>query len=581
MDGRSSAVKPTRGRATKGLRLESGAPAWLRSAGLRLLFLLPLGFLAIFYVYPLASILRVSFTPDASLGAGGLAAAGAALLQPSYWQVAWFTMWQAALSTVLAVVAGLPMAYVFATYSFRGKTILHALLTIPFVMPTVVVASAFLALMGENGMLNHALQRLFGLHSPLLRLEHSLALILLAHVFFNVSVIIRSVGGFWSTLNPHLAESAAVLGARPWHSFVTVTLPLLLPSLLASSLLVFLFCFTSFGVILILGGPTFATLEVEIYRQAVYYFNLPVAATLTVAQMAVTFTIMIVYTRMQARTSRQLRLPGGVKTAKQPRTMRQRTLIALAVGITMVGLLAPLAALAWRSVTLGGELTLQYYAALGENPRQSAFFVPPIAAVGNSLLYATATLAVSLPLGVIAAYMLARPRWRWGAILDPLLLLPLGTSAVTLGFGFIVALGPLRTSLWLVPIAHTLIALPFVVRTMLPSLRALDRRLHEAAATLGASPLRTWRAIDVPLLWRPLLVAAAFAFAISLGEFGATLLIGQPDRPTMPMVIYRALGQPGQINYGQALAMSTILMLVTAAVLLIIERFRLDENEEF
>jgi thiamine transport system permease protein len=581
-------MTPANGRMTPAAARGTGsrAPApvstsWLRSAALGLLFLLPLGFLAIFYVYPLASILRASFTPDATVGTGGIEAAGATLLQPSFWQLAWFTTWQAALSTLLTVAAAMPMAYVFATYSFRGKTVLHALLTIPFVMPTVVVASAFLALLGENGVLNQALQRWFALATPPLQLEHSLALILLAHVFFNVSVVIRSVGGFWSTLNPHLAQSAAVLGARPWRSFATVTLPLLLPSLLASSLLVFLFCFTSFGVILILGGPTFATLEVEIYRQAVYYFNLPVAATLTVAQMAVTFTIMIVYTRLQARSSRQLRLSGGVQSARRPRTWRQRALIAMTVGITMVGLLAPLAALAWRSISLEGELTLQYYMALGENPRQSAFFVPPIAAVGNSLLYAAATLAVSLPLGVIAAYMLARPRWHWGAILDPLLLLPLGTSAVTLGFGFILALGALRTSLWLVPIAHSLIALPFVVRTMLPSLRALDRRLHEAAATLGASPLRVWRAIDVPLLWRPLLVAAAFAFAISLGEFGATLLIAQPDRPTMPMVIYRALGLPGQLNYGQALAMSTILMLVTAAVLLIIERFRLDANEEF
>jgi thiamine transport system permease protein len=552
----------------------------LRSLGLGALFLLPVVFLAVFYVYPLVSILRVSFAPS-SLGEGGWAAAGAALAEGSLWQVVWFTAWQAALSTVLTVAAGLPMAYIFATYSFRGKTLLHALLTIPFVMPAVVVASAFLALLGRRGVLNQALQQLFGANAPQVQLEHTLALILLAHVFFNVSVIIRSVGGFWSTLNPHLAEAAAVLGAQPWRSFWSVTLPLLAPSLLASSLLVFLFCFTSFGVILILGGPTFATLEVEIYRQAVQYFNLPVAAVLTLLQMLVTFSIMLVYTRMQTAASRQLRKAPGERGARRPTTWRQRITIALAVGITMVGLLSPLAALAWRSVYLDGELSLRFYAALGENPRQSAFFVPPIAAVGNSLAYGGATLLVSLPLGLIAAYVLARPRWRWGAILDPLLLLPLGTSAVTLGFGFIVALGPLRTSPWLVPIAHSLIALPFVVRTMLPSLRALDQRLHEAAATLGASSLRAWRYIDVPLLWRPLLVAAAFALAISLGEFGATLLIALPDRPTMPMVIYRALGQPGVLNYGQALAMSTLLMLVTAAVLMIIERFRLDENEEF
>lgn len=558
----------------------STRPSLLRTLGVGALYTLPLAFLAVFYVYPLTSILRVSFV-SSEFGEGAWQVAAATLRQGSVWQLVWFTTWQAALSTLLAVAAGLPMAYVFAAYSFRGKALLHALLTIPFVMPTVVVASAFLALLGSNGLLNQGLTWIWGESAAQIDLEHTLALILLAHVFFNVSVIIRSVGGFWSTLNPHLAEAAAVLGAPPWQRFTLVTLPLLAPSLLASSLLVFLFCFTSFGVILILGGPTFATLEVEIYRQAVDYFNLPVAAVLTLVQMAITFTIMLGYTRLQTTASRQLRRLHKESSARTPATVRQKLVIAVAVGVTMTGLLAPLAALAWRSVSLGGELTLRYYAALGENARQSAFFVPPIAAVGNSLAYAGATLLLSLPLGLIAAYMLARPRWHIGAILDPLLLLPLGTSAVTLGFGFIVALGPLRTSVWLVPIAHTLIALPFVVRTMLPSLRSLDRRLHEAAASLGASPLQVWRRIDAPLLWRPLLVAAAFAFAISLGEFGATLLIAQPDRPTMPMVIYRALSQPGQLNYGQALAMSTLLMLVTAAVLLVIEQFRLDGSEEF
>ncbi|HQY93030.1 ABC transporter permease subunit, partial [Caldilinea sp.] len=225
--------------------------------------------------------------------------------------------------------------------------------------------------------------------------------------------------------------------------------------------------------------------------------------------------------------------------------------------------------------------TLLYYQALGENPRQSAFFAPPVTAIANSLLYALATLAISLPLGVIGAYMLAQPRSRWAAVFDPLLLLPLGTSAVTLGFGYIVAMGPLRASPWLVPIVHSLIALPFVVRTFLPALRALDRRLREAAATLGAGPLQSWWTVDAPLLLRAVLISAAFAFAISLGEFGATLLIARPDRPTMPMVIYQALSRPGLINYGQALAMSTILMVVTAAALIAIERFRLPGEEEF
>ena len=188
---------------------------------------------------------------------------------------------------------------------------------------------------------------------------------------------------------------------------------------------------------------------------------------------------------------------------------------------------------------------------------------------------------LSLLLGIISAYLIARPTDRLSIILDPLFLLPLGTSAVTLGFGYIVAMGPARMSAWIVPVAHTLIAAPFVVRTFLPALRSLDPRLRQAAGVMGAPPPRVWWEIDVPLLLPTALVCAAFAFTISLGEFGATLLISRPDLPTMPIVIYRALSQPGLLNLGQALAMSTILMLTSAIGLIAIERFRIPELGEF
>lgn len=542
------------------------------------LYALPLLFLALFYVYPLLAILRVSFGAPPVVVADQVVST---LTSPAVWRVLWFTTWQAALSTVLTVLVGLPLASIFARFRFPGKGVMSALLTIPFVMPTVVVAPAFLTLIGHNGVLNEWLQYAFHLDAPPLRLEQTIWLILLVHVFYNVAIVIRTVGGFWANLSPTLNEAAAVLGATPWRVFHTVTVPLLAPSILAASLLVFLFCFTSFGVILILGGFRFATLEVEIYRQAVSYFNLPLAALLSIVQLFVTFSIMVGYTRIQARLSRSLHQRRRFY-ARRPTHWRQWLMIIAAVSMTATGVLAPLLALAVRSFTLGDQgVTLRYYQSLSENLRQSAFFAPPSTAIGNSLLYALATLAISLPLGVITAYMLAQPRSRWAAILDPLLLLPLGTSAVTLGFGYIVAMGPLRASPWLVPVAHSLIAMPFVVRTFLPALRALDQRLRDVSATLGAGPLRRWWTIDAPLLIRALLISAAFAFAISLGEFGATLLIARPDRPTMPMVIYQALGRPGLLNYGQALAMSTILMVVTALALILIERFRLPGGDEF
>jgi thiamine transport system permease protein len=544
---------------------------------LLLAYTLPLLFLAVFYLYPLVRILQLSLGET-----GSVDALVTILRQPFLWRVVWFTTWQAAASTLLTLAVGLPLAYLFAHYHFLGKKVLQALLTIPFVLPTVVVAAAFTSLLGERGVINTWLQGLLHTETPPLALLQSVWIILLAHVFYNVGVVVRTVGGFWANFNPRLAEAAQVLGADPMRLFREVTWPLLLPSILAASLLVFLFCFTSFGVVLILGGLRFATIEVEIYRQAVNLFNLPAAAVLSLLQMALTFVIMWFYTRLQTRASRPLEL-----SAAQPHRLRApswptRLLIGLGLTVTLGLLLAPSLALVWRSFTLGeGGWTTRYYAELAVNRRQSAFFAPPLIAVRNSLLFGLATMVISLLLGVLSAYLLARPRRWWTALLDPLFLLPLGTSAVTLGFGYLVAMGALRTSPWLTPIAHTLIAMPFVVRTFLPALRRLDPRLREAAAVLGAPPARVWWEVDLPLLYNALLVSAVFAFAISLGEFGATLLVSRPDLPTMPMVIYRALGQPGLLNYGQALAMSTILMTVTLLATVIIERFRPPGMTEF
>jgi thiamine transport system permease protein len=494
-------------------------------------------------------------------------------------------------STGLTLALGLPAAYVYARYDFPAKGLLRALTTIPFVMPTVVVGAAFVTLLGPRGVVNDWLMAALGLAQPPVNLLYTIWIILLAHAFYNATVVVRIVGGFWANLDPRLGEAAAVLGAPRWRRTWEVTLPLLLPSIIAASLLVFLFCFTSFGVILILGGPLFSTLEVEIYRQTVNYFNLSLAAVLALVQLAITFAIMVVYTRLQARASMPLNLRPQAMTMRRPANKREWLLVGGVNTVLVVFLLSPLLALAVRSVTLGeGPPTLRYYQALGESPTQSVFFVPPIEAIRNSLLFSLAAVALSLLLGLISAYMLAEsgPGGRQSRLargLDPIFLLPLGTSAVTLGFGYIVALDEpplnLRTSLALIPLAYTLLAMPFVVRSILPVLRGLNPRLRESAAIMGASPARILREIDLPIIGRAVLVAAVFAFTISLGEFGATLLLYQPRYPTMSVVIYRALGQPGLLNYGQALAMSTLLMLVCLVGLLLIERLRVGDVGEF
>ncbi len=534
---------------------------------MRIVLLIPLLFLALFFFYPLGAIISRSQL----LSAGGR-------FDASYLtRLLWFTTWQAGVSTLLTLAVGLPGAHVLARYRFRGRSLLRALTTIPFVMPALIVAAAFLSLIGPRGALNLVLMRLLRLDSPPIRLQHTIWIVLLAHVFYNYSVVIRVVGSLWEQLDPHLEEAAQVLGADRRRTWLEVTLPQLAPAVAAAALLVFAFCFTSFGVMMVLGGPRLATLEVEIYRQAVHMLNLPLAAALSVVQMAFTFALMSAYAALQRRTSRPLAYRSAAAAQRLPRSAGERIWVAANVALMVILLLAPLAALVWRSFTVEGRPTLRNYVALAINSRRSYFFISPATAVRNSLLFATAATLLSLTLGLLGAYLVAGHNAgsrRWRAWLDPLFLLPLGTSSVTLGFGYLIAFGrpPLNliTSPLLVPVAHALIAFPFVVRALLPALRSIRPTLREAAATLGAVPWRVWLEVDLPLLRRALAVGAVYAFTISIGEFGATLLIARAEYATIPVVIYRSLSQPGAANVGQAMAMSTLLMAICTVAFVII-----------
>jgi thiamine transport system permease protein len=553
-----------------------------------MLWIAPLAFLGLFYFYPLTSILLTSFQH----GSGGNLIFLEVLRSPITADILWFTVWQALLSTVLTLVVGLPGAYLLARFRFRGKTLLRALTGIPFVLPTIVVAAAFNALLGPNGWVNLGLQSLFSLDNPPIQFNHTLTAILVAHVFYNTTIVLRLVGDYWGRLSPRLSQAAQSLGANRWQTLRYVILPMLMPAILAAALLTFIFDFTSFGVILILGGPRFATLEVEIYQQTIGRLNLAQAAALSLLQLACTLALMVIYTWLSNRLTRPLEMQSEQVTQARLKTSAQKILAGGVIAFLLILLTGPLVALASRAFTSfsnQGQLqgfTTAYFSALLKNPQNSLFFVPPWEAVRNSLLYAGGTVVVAIAMGLPAAWALARQgESRLNRLLDPLLMLPLGTSAVTLGLGFIVALNQpplnLRASPILLPIAHTLVAFPFVVRSLTPALRSVQPQLRQAASVMGANRWRVIRTIDLPLAGKAIFVAAIFAFTISLGEFGASVLIVRPEFPTVPVVIFRYLSRPGAMNFGQALALSTILMVVTGAGMILIERARVADVGEF
>jgi len=579
-------VRGQEGTQTKGItRFRVLVSSWLRPV-------LPwLGvsiFMGLFFFYPLARILWLGLNPTAlkTLDLASLLLAFHSLL---------FTFYQATLSTILTLVLGLPAAFLFARYAFKGKSLLRALTAIPFMLPTVVVAAGFNALLGPRGWVNLGLMDLFHLQAAPISIVGTLGVILLAHVFYNTTIVIRLVGNALAHLDPRLEQAARTLGADPPRVLNRVTLPLLRPSILAASVLVFIFDFTSFGVILLLGGPGFSTLEVEIYKQAMQIFNLPLAGLLSLIQLLCTLAFSILYSRIVRRTAVTSAPRAAGTNLRNARTFRQKLFLGGMVLLLLALFLLPLVSLPLRSLTRleadRGErgqvrygLTGDYYTELFINRRDSIFYVPPFAAIGNSLGYAALTVVLSLALGFPVASALARPR-RLEQLLDPFLMLPLGASAVTLGLGFIVTFNrpplALVASPLLVPLAHTLIALPFVIRSLQPALASIPDRLRQAAALLGASPHRVWFTVDWPIVARATISAAVFAFTVSLGEFGATSLVIRPEYPTLPIAIARFLSQPGGMNYGQAMAMATVLMVVCGIGILLIERMRLPGAGEF
>ncbi|GCD34521.1 iron ABC transporter permease [Streptomyces chrestomyceticus JCM 4735] len=557
MTGRAKRARGSRGTATR-----------------LALMALPLAFFALFFAYPVAAIVGRGLKDG---GQWQLGRAGEVLSDPDVLHVLWFTVWQAAASTGLTLLIALPGAYVFARFEFPGKKLLRSVVAVPFVLPTVVVGSAFLALVGRGGVLDD----LWGV-----RLDTSVWAILLAHVFFNYAVVVRTVSGLWGQLDPRQEEAARVLGASRWGAWRRVTLPALGPAVAAAALMVFLFTFTSFGVVQILGGPTFSTLEVEIYRQTADFLDLPTAAVLTMLQFAAVLALLGLHAWTVRRREATLTLVDPAQTVRRPRGAGQWTLLWGTLVVIVLLLVVPLAVLIERSFAGPDGYGFTFYRALqSAASMDSTFAVAPLNALWNSLAYGAAATLIALVVGGLAAAALTKRGGRLVRGFDALLMLPLGVSAVTVGFGFLITLDEppldLRSSWWLVPLAQALVGVPFVVRTMLPVLRAVDERLREAAAVLGASPWRVWREVDLPLVRRALLVAAGFAFAVSLGEFGATVFIARPDNPTLPVAVARLLGRAGELNYGQAMALSTILMVVCAGALLALERIRTDQAGEF
>jgi thiamine transport system permease protein len=514
-------------------------------------------FFTVFYFFPLGKLLRYGLSVSTLIdvySSGGI------------WKIIWFTFWQAILSTLLSLLFGTLIANTVTKLRFRGRSFVRVLSTIPFVLPTVVVSSSFISV-----------NKFFHLDGTFFSLEDSALGIIIAHAFFNTAIVVRTVGGWWSQLKDEPEYAARTLGSGPVKTFMYVTLPRLKPALLASSSLTFLFSFTSFGVILLLGGLRKSTIETEIWRYATQRTDIKTAAALGIAQLVIVISMLIVNGNLRSRHATN-ELGSAFNSEIEPLNARShmyRIVSGVFLVISFFGL--PLALLFESSIKTATGYSFVYYKQIFTGVQSDRFKIfATREAIWNSITWALFAMVIATVLGYLAANLMTHSSRRLSKTSDVLLLLPLGTSGVLIGFGILIALNTtpidFRSKWWIVPLAQAMIGVGFVARIVSTAIRGIDPQLKEAAKILGASSKQVWRTIDLPIVSRSLVAGAAFSFAIAIGEFGATAFLTRPQRPTIPTTIFNLLGRPGAETFGQAMALSVILALVTGLSIGILDK---------
>ena len=429
-------------------------------------------------------------------------------------------------------------------------------------MPTVVVASAFISV-----------NELLTLDGTPLSLQGSALGIIVAHIFFNTSIVVRTLTSTWPMIDFESEQAAQTLGASKFRIFFQITLPQLKPGLMSAASLAFLFTFTSFGVILILGGLGKATIETEIWRYATQRTEFETAAVLGILQLLVVVAMLTINNKFLITDSTNNNLRSKLQYAYPISRFRQSINSMFILGFFGF----PFLVLLERSLsTPTGHSFVYYKQLLWESSDERFAIFGTRKAILNSLIWASLAMIIATVVGVIAAYLLTNKSKSISQSSGVFLLLPLGASGVLLGFGILISLNTgffdFRSAWWIVPIAQGLLGVGIVARISSNAIKKIDPTIRHAASTLGASSLLIWKKIDYPIIAKAVIAGSAFSFALALGEFGATSFLVRPQRPTIPTTIFNLLGRPGSSTFGQAMALSVILAVITWIVVSLLDR---------
>lgn len=508
--------------------------------------------MVVLFYWPLLNVLALGLGPDI---------AGMVQNEASVWPVLWFTVWQAFVSTVICLAIGIPGAYVLYRKSFRGSAFVKTVITVPFMLPSLVVAIAVTEVAALIGGLNPVVA------------------IILANVFANYAVVVRNIGSQWQTLSKSTDEESEISGAGRFITALRVSLPQLKSSIRSSSAIIMLYCASSYGIVLSLGGGQINTLETAISISVLERLDFAHGAVLALLQIAF---CLVAFTMSRWGGTNPL---SFTPTSSGSKSLDKRDLPAAVFSFVVIAILIVLPVflvLSKAFLSASGSFTLENYALLDTRGARDLLNITFLEAGMNSLRNLLIATLVSTVLGVLVAYLLAehsRKRRRrktdfLGITLDAAFLLPIGVSSVAIGVGYLITLNGdlafLRTSWLLVPLVQSVFAIPLVVRIVYPSLLSVDAVTREQAMTDGADGLQLFWNVDYALLRPVMSTAVAFSALVSLGEFGVASLLTYGDQATIPVLMYQLISRPGSQNYGMALAVAAVLTLITTLVVFLV-----------
>ena len=466
--------------------------------------------------------------------------------------VVWFTTWQSLVSTALALTVALPLAFVTANFKFKAQRLTTSLISMPFILPSIVVGVAFLQILPNN-------------------FHRTAFALILAHVYFNFGFASRLISARWLQIHPHLDDAARTLGASPLKLFTTLTLPLLSKAIANAALIVFTLCFTSYGVVRVLGGPSRSTLETEIYFRAMQLGDVSGAMLLSALQLVIIALLFVVTTKASSKKFEQSTRPT-ISRQKSLQTRKQKVIAATIISIATLFAIVPVLAIALKSINTNSRFTTTAW--------RTVFTSPEIAqSITKTLIYAVIAMSLATLLGLLSACSVAyNNNFRF---ISGLTTLPIVISAVSIGLGIIITFDTQpfdwRGAQLMLPLAHTFVALPLVMRIISPVLQAIPDSLRQASSVLGASPRQTWLNIDFKIIRRAAISAAAISATVSIGEFGASSFLARRGAETLPVMISRLLSRPGDSLQSQAFALATLLVMFSLAMIFVVDSFAKDK----